>query len=163
MAYPGQPHQPYPPQYPPQHPAQYGPPVPQLPPSPAAVPSMRVDIVQGTPFGVAYPLVASTPSGPSIGSLVAGIASILVALFAACLGVSGSEGGWGPAAGGAFTALAVFLGLGGVGLGVYGMRQIRNAGRAVTGKGMAVTGVVLGSVGAGLGVFALLLAFLLAV
>ncbi|GAA2628127.1 hypothetical protein GCM10010399_69670 [Dactylosporangium fulvum] len=122
---------------------------------------MRVDVVQGTPFGVAYPLVQSTPSGPSIGSLVAGIASILVSLFVTCLGVGGAQEGWGPTAGGAFTALAVFLGLGAIGLGVFGMRQIRLAGRGVTGRGMAITGIVLGSVGAGFALFSLLLAFVL--
>lgn len=123
---------------------------------------MRVDIVRGTPFGVAYPLVQSTPSGPSIGSLIAGIASVLVSLIVTCLGVSGAADGWGPAAGGAFAALAVFLGLGAIGLGVFGMRQIRLAGRGVTGKGMAITGIVLGSVGAGFAVFSLLIAFVLA-
>jgi hypothetical protein len=126
---------------------------------------MRVDVVQGTPFGVAYPLVPSTPSGPSIGSLVAGIASVLVALFASCLGVTGSADGWGPAAAGAFTALAVFLGLGGIGLGIFGMRQIRLAGQGSSGrssgKGMAVTGLVLGAVGAGAAVLALLISFVL--
>jgi hypothetical protein len=123
---------------------------------------MRVDMVQGTPFGVAYPLVPSTPSGPSIGSLVAGIASILVALVVSCLGVSGAEAGWGPTAAGAFTALAVFLGLGAIGLAIFGMRQIRLAGRGSSGKGMAITGLVLGSVGAGLAVLALLISFVLA-
>ena len=124
---------------------------------------MRIDVVQGTPFGVAYPLVPSTPSGPSIGSLVAGIASILVALVVSCLGVGGAADGWGPTAAGAFTALAVFLGLGSVGLGVFGMRRIRLAGPEASGKGMAITGIILGAVGAGLALLALLVAFLLVV
>jgi hypothetical protein len=160
MAYPGPPQQypQYPPQYPaqqpPQYPPQYAQPV--RPPSPALVPTMRVDAVQGTPFGVAYPTVQAVPSGPGIGALVAGIASTLVALFAMCLGATGASEGWGLAAGGAFTVLGVFLGGGALGLGLYGTRQIRRAeGRVITGRGMAITGVVLGAVGAGLALFAL--------
>src|SRR4051794_14232780 len=117
---------------------------------------MRVDLVQGTPFGVAYPLVQATPSGPAIGSLVAGIASIFVGLTVSCLGLVGAPEGWGPVAGGAFTVLAAFLGLGAIGLGVFGTRQIRRVGRLVSGRGMAVTGIVLGSVGAGIGVLSLM-------
>lgn len=164
MAYPGplpQPQYPPRPAYPAAHPQPFGGPV---PPSPALAPSMRVDVVQGTPFGVAYPTVQSTPSGPSIGSMIAGIASVLVALFATCLGVGGAKNGWGPAASGAFTALGVFLGLGAIGLGVYGTRQIRRAaGRVITGRGMAITGIVLGSIGAGLALLAVVAALLLSI
>ncbi|GAA4248719.1 hypothetical protein [Dactylosporangium darangshiense] len=167
MGYPG-----YPPQQPPspygrpvpygQQPPPYGYPhpygVPTVPPAPVAAPAMRVDVVQGTPFGVAYPTIQSVPSGQATGSLVAGIASVLVALFAVCLGATGAEPGWGLAASGAFTILGVFLGGGAVGLAVYGLRQIRRAaGQGVTGKGMAVTGIVLGAVGAGLALLALLI------
>lgn len=123
---------------------------------------MRIDLVQGTPFGVAYPLIQATPSGPAIGSLVAGIASIFVGLMVTCLGLAGAAEGWGPVAGGAFTILATFLGLGAIGLGVFAMRQVRRAGRLVAGRGMAVTGVVLGSVGAGIGILSLLAAFVFA-
>ncbi|MET7417855.1 hypothetical protein [Dactylosporangium sp. NPDC005555] len=133
------------------------------PPPPHAQPAgMRIDHVQGTPFGVAYPMVQPVPNGPAIGSLVAGIASVFVGLTVSCFGLLGASEGWGPVAGGAFTILAVFLGLGAVGLGVFGMRQIRRVGRLVSGRGMALTGVVLGSVGAGIGVLSLIAAFLLA-
>ncbi|MEV4514636.1 DUF4190 domain-containing protein [Dactylosporangium sp. NPDC049525] len=134
-------------------------PVPQHAPPP---PGMRIDLVQGTPFGVAYPLVQPTPSGPAIGSLVAGIVSIFVGLTVSCLGAAGAAEGWGPVAGGAFTVLSVFLGLGAIGLGVFAMRQVRRAGRLVSGRGMAITGLVLGSVGAAIGVLSLLAAFLIA-
>ncbi|MFG2038164.1 hypothetical protein [Dactylosporangium sp. NPDC048998] len=154
--YPGYPAAGYPAAYPPP----YGAPV---PPPPAIVPAMRVDLVQGTPFGVAYPAVQSVPSGQAIGALVAGIASVLVALFAICLGATGASEGWGLAAGGAFTVLGVFLGGGAIGLGLYGIRRIRRAaGEVVTGKGMAITGIVLGAVGAGLALLALLVSFLAA-
>ncbi|UAC02390.1 hypothetical protein Dvina_49850 [Dactylosporangium vinaceum] len=135
-----------------------------MPPSPPVAPAMRVDVIQGTPFGVAYPAVPATPSGPSIGSLVAGIASILVALFAGCLGTTGAQDGWGLVAAGAFTVLGVFLGAGAIGLALASMRQIRRAagsGAAITGRGMAVTGIVLGSVGAGLALLVIVLTFVL--
>ncbi|WP_432831946.1 hypothetical protein [Dactylosporangium sp. CA-092794] len=186
MVYPGSPppHQPYPPQHPAyQQPPQYPrPPVPPgyptplpagypqpygvpAPPSPALLPSVRIDVVQGTPFGVAYPAVQGTTSGPAIGSLVAGIASILVALFAGCLGLTGAKDGWGLAAGGAFTVLGAFLGAGAIGLGVYGNRQVRRASadRVISGRGLAVTGIVLGSVGVGLALLAILGTLLLSV
>ncbi|MFI5913486.1 hypothetical protein [Dactylosporangium sp. NPDC051541] len=145
-------------------PAGYGAPPPlyppPMPPSPPIAPAMRVDVIQGTPFGVAYPAVAATPSGPSIGSLVAGIASILVALFAMCLGVTGAQEGWGLAAAGAFTVLGVFLGAGAIGLALASLRQIRRAagsGATISGRGMAITGIVLGCVGAGLALLVILL------
>ena len=164
MAYPGPPQHPaYQPQPQPGYGYGYAPP-PQ-PPSPALMAApMRVDAIQGTPFGVAYPSVSTTPSGPSIGALVAGIASILVALFAGCLGLTGSSEGWGLAAGGAFTVLGIFLGAGAAGLGIAGTRQIRRAVGpvvTVTGRGMAITGIVLGCVGAGLAVFVILLTFIM--
>ncbi|MGI5245646.1 hypothetical protein [Dactylosporangium sp. CA-139066] len=118
---------------------------------------MRVDVVQGTPFGVAYPTFQAVPSGQATGSLVAGIASVLVALFAICLGVTGAKDGWGLAASGAFTILGVFLGGGAIGLGLYGLRRIRRAGgQGITGRGMGISGIVLGAVGAGLALLALL-------
>ncbi|MEV8511120.1 hypothetical protein [Dactylosporangium sp. NPDC051484] len=170
MSYPGAPQYPQPqyPQQPPHPQPQYAPPGYPVappppygapaPPPPAIAPAMRVDLVQGTPFGVAYPVVQSVPSGQAIGALVAGIGSMLVALFAICL-----AGFWGLVAGGAFTVLGVFLGGGAIGLGLYGARRIRRAaGEAITGKGMAVTGIVLGAVGAGLALLALLVSFLAA-
>ncbi|WP_433052474.1 hypothetical protein [Dactylosporangium sp. CS-033363] len=165
MSYP--PYQPQPPGYGPPPPAYGQPqpmyPQPMAPPSPALAPAMRVDAVQGTPFGVAYPSVAATPSGPSIGSLIAGIASILVALFAMCLGFTGASEGWGLAAAGAFTVLGVFLGAGAAGLGLAATRQIRRAagtGVKVSGRGMAITGMILGGVGGGLAVLVILLTFI---
>ncbi|MER7001732.1 hypothetical protein ABT297_01600 [Dactylosporangium sp. NPDC000555] len=169
MSYPGAPQYPqHPQQQPPQYPQpQYAPPGYPAPPPrphgvpappPPIVPAVRVDLVQGTPFGVAYPTVQSVPSGQAIGALVAGIGSTLVALFAICL-----AGAQGLAAVGAFTVLGVFLGGGAIGLGLYGTRRIRRAsGEVVTGKGMAVTGIVLGAVGAGLAFLALIVAFLVA-
>ncbi|GAA2363662.1 DUF4190 domain-containing protein [Dactylosporangium salmoneum] len=154
--YPSQPQQQYPPQYPPQPQPYILPPAYAGPPS--TTPMMRVDLVQGTPFGVAYPTVQSIPSGQAIGALVAGIASILVGLFSMCLGASGAQAGWGLSASGAFTVLGVFIGAGALILGLLGNRRIRQSAGQVTGRGMAISGIVLGAVGVGLALFALLLA-----
>ncbi|MEV6928242.1 hypothetical protein AB0M46_27660 [Dactylosporangium sp. NPDC051485] len=162
MGYPPNPYQ-----YP-AHPPQPQPPYPSqpqpyaLPPAyagaPSASPMMRVDLVQGTPFGVAYPTIHPIPSGQAIGAMVAGIASILVGLFSMCLGASGAEAGWGLTASGAFTVLGVFIGAGALILGLLGNRRVRQSAGQVTGRGMAISGIVLGAVGAGLALLALLLA-----
>jgi hypothetical protein len=113
----------------------------------------RLEIIEGTPFGVVYPLVAPTPSGPAIGSLVAGIASILVSFLVACFGLTGSSQGWGPAVAGAFAVLAGFIGGGAIGLGISALRKIRRSEGTVTGRGMAIAGISCG--GTGLAVAAL--------
>ena len=66
----------------------------------------RIDPVPGTDFGLAYINVPPTLSGQAVGSLVAGVASILVSLVVACFGVTGARDGWGPLVGGAFAVLA---------------------------------------------------------
>ena len=55
----------------------------------------RVDQVTGTGFGLVQFQVAPITSGLAIGSLVAGIASILVSLAVVCFGVAGAQEGWG--------------------------------------------------------------------
>ena len=121
----------------------------------------RVDAIPGTGFGVAYPRVAPTRSGAAIGSLVVGIASILVSFVVGCFGLVGAADGWGAAVSGAFAILAAFLGLGAVGLGLSGMREIRRRGaQAVTGRGMAISGVSCGAFGIGLTALAFLASLL---
>jgi hypothetical protein len=126
---------------------------------PAAAGSIRVDVIEGTQFGVAYPAVPPTPSGPSIGSMVAGIVSILVSFIVGCFGLVGSTDGWGPAVSGAFAILAALIGAGAVGMGFFGLRQIRRGNGTVRGRGMAIAGISCGGTGIGL----TLLLFLLAV
>jgi hypothetical protein len=130
--------------YPPQHPGYAG--APRVP-DPLA---MRVDSIEGTQFGVAYPAVPPTPSGTSIASLVAGIASILVSFVVGCFGLTGSSDGWGPAVSGAFAVLAAFIGAGAIGAGVNGTRQIRRSGGTVRGRGLALAGISCGGSGIGL-------------
>ena len=126
---------------------------------------MRIDLVQGTPFGVAVSAwrLSRTPSGPAIGSLVAGIASIFVGLTVSCFGLAGAAEGWGA------RRRRRVHGPGGVPRPGRGRPSASSrcgrsagAGRLVTGRGMAITGLVLGSVGAGIGVLSLLAAFLIA-
>jgi amino acid transporter len=132
-------------QAPPQYPGFGVPPAP--PPNPSA---MRVDSIEGTQFGVAYPAVPPTSSGTSIASLVAGIISILVSFVVGCFGLTGSTEGWGPAVAGAFAVLAAFIGAGAVGAGINSTRQIRRSGGTVRGRGMAVAGISCGGSGIGL-------------
>jgi hypothetical protein len=115
--------------------------------------------VPGTGFAVAYPTVASTPSGPAIGSLVAGIGSILVSIVVACFGMSNRDSGMGPLVAGAFAVLAGLIALGGLGLGIFAARQIRRSGRQVTGFGLAISGISCSGVGLALTVLAMVASF----
>jgi len=118
-----------------------------------------VSPVPGTPFGVVFPAVPPTPSGTAIGSLVAGIASVLVSLIVSCLGLVGARPGWGTAVSGAFAVLATFLGLAGIGFGTVAMRQVRRERGALRGRGLAVAGISCAAAGIGITVLAMLLSF----
>jgi hypothetical protein len=120
--------------------------------------------VDGTSFAVAYLDLPPLTSGLAIGSLVAGVASLLVSLLVGCFGLIGAGAGWGGWVAGAFAVLAGLLGLAGIGLGVVGRSQIRRAGaRSVrmTGGGLGVAGISCG--GAGLGLTVLLMVITLAI
>ncbi|MFC6019674.1 hypothetical protein ACFP2T_26120 [Plantactinospora solaniradicis] len=146
----------------------------------------RVDAVPGTPFGLVYLDVAPVTSGPAVAALVTGIASVLVAFGAGCMGLLGLSGGWGGWAAGAFAVLAGLLGIVGVLLGELGRRQTTAAGSAArpgakrrpvawppvaegappvryTGHGLAVAGLICGGVGLALTVLALAVSVLLQV
>ncbi|MCM0673796.1 hypothetical protein NCC78_03595 [Micromonospora phytophila] len=118
--------------------------------------------VPGTPFGVVHLDVPPVTSGLAVGSLTAGVVSILVALLVICFGIATGAGGvW---AAGAFTVLGVLAGTGAVVAGLLGLRQIRRpmAPPAVrfTGRGLAVAGVSCGGTGLLLSVLGLGLALL---
>ncbi|QSB15509.1 hypothetical protein JQS43_03930 [Natronosporangium hydrolyticum] len=128
------------------------------PPRDAARAPTRVEPLPGTPFGLAIYGAPPASSGPAVGSLVAGIVSVLVSLIVACFGgvdaIAAAEGGAtgvGLLVGGAFGLLAGFLGVAAVGLGVVAIRQTRPgrapAGAPVRGRPMAVAGLVCGGVG----------------
>ncbi|MCX5067677.1 hypothetical protein OOJ91_17680 [Micromonospora lupini] len=123
-----------------------------------------MEAVPGTPFGVVHLDVAPVTSGLATGSLVAGIASILVSLLVICFGVAfGNDGGaW---ASGAFTVLGVLAGVAAVVTGLLGRRQIGRpaAPSAVrfTGCGLAVAGISCGAAGALLSLLGLGLALLI--
>lgn len=133
-------------------------PGPVAPPPDAARRPIRVEPVDGTRYGLAIYAAPTVLSGPAVGSLVAGIAAILVALVVGCFGAvslslaaEGQAAGGGAAAASAFTALTLFLGVVAIGLGVVGVRQTRPhrqpPGTTVQGGGMAVAGLVCGGVG----------------
>ncbi|MGN9776234.1 hypothetical protein ACTMS0_10720 [Micromonospora sp. H33] len=122
-----------------------------------------MDPVPGTPFAVVHLDVPPVTSGLAVGSLVAGIVSILVSLLVICFGAVGQDwdGVW---AAGAFTVLGVLAGAGAIGAGLLGLRQIRRpaAPPAVrfTGRGLAISGVSCGGAGLLLSLLGLGLALL---
>jgi hypothetical protein len=152
-AYPPPPPPPPPPSY---HATGYPPPPPVVMAGSGPVP---VSAVPGTAFGIVYPAVPPTASGPAVGSLVAGIASCLVSLIVSCFGIAGAQPGWGAAVSGAFAILATFLGLGAIGFGVGALRQVRREAGALRGRGLALAGISCGAVGLGITLLAMLLAF----
>jgi hypothetical protein len=96
--------------------------------------------------------VPAVTSGLAIGSLIAGIASIAVALGMLCLGLSGASDGWGALVAGAFAILSIVLGAAGIAFGRSATRLIRRAGGTVAGAGMANAGMICGWVGVGVSV-----------
>ncbi|WP_435210202.1 hypothetical protein [Micromonospora sp. bgisy143] len=109
-----------------------------------------MEAVPGTPFGVVHLDVPPVTAGLATGSLVAGIASILVSLLVICIGVAfGTRGGvW---VSGAFTVLGVLAGSAAVVTGLLAQRQIRRPSPPpavrFTGRGLAVAGVSCGAAG----------------
>jgi hypothetical protein len=136
-------------------------PPPPRPPASAGWEPERVDQVTGTEFGLVHLRVAPITSGVAIGSLVAGIAAILVSFAALCFGLTGAEEGWGGWIAGAFTLLSILAGAGAVVAAVVARRQISGAaepGRVrFTGRGYTVGGMVCGISGAALAVLSLAL------
>lgn len=134
------------------------------PPQEPARPPKRVDHLPGTPFGVVHLDVPPVTSGLAVGSLVAGIASILVSLVVACFGIGGESVG-GAWAAGAFTLPGVLAGAGAIVAGRLGLRQIRRPvpppAVRFTGRGLALAGISCGAVGLVLSLLALGLALLL--
>ncbi|RIV38751.1 phage holin family protein [Micromonospora radicis] len=119
----------------------------------------------GTPFAMVHLEVPPVTSGLAVGSLVAGITSILVSVLVICIGAvgGGTSGAW---AAGAFTVLGGLTALGAIVSGLLGRRQIRRpaAPPAVrfTGNGLAIAGISCGGAGLLLSLLGLALAFLLA-
>jgi hypothetical protein len=142
-----------------QPPASYPPTRPAAPAPPSGQP--RIEPVPGTGFGLAYFSVPPTVSGQAVGSMIAGILSVVVALVVGCFGLTGAQAGWGPIVAGAFAVLAAAAGLAALGLGWFSTRQIAAAGGRLTGRGMAVAGMSCGAVGLGLTVVALVLSLVI--
>lgn len=110
--------------------------------------------------------VPPVTSGLAVGSLVAGITSILVSFLVICFGAvaGGTAGVW---AAGAFTALGGLTGAGAVVAGLLGQRQIRRPAPPpavrFTGRGLAIAGISCGGAGLLLSLLGMALAVLLAV
>jgi hypothetical protein len=144
-------------------PPRFAPPPPMPRPPPANANAIRVDAIQGTSFGVAYPAIPPVPNGAAITSMVAGILSILIAFAVGCFGITGAEGGWGPTVSGAFAVLSAFVGAGAIFIGIRALRVIRESQGAASGRGLAITGISCGGSGVGLTVLFFLVAVLAAV
>lgn len=125
----------------------------------------RVDVLPGTDFGLVQLRVEPITSGLAIGSLIAGIGSILVSLLVLCFGLAGAADGWGGWVAGAFTLLSAAAGGGAVALGVVSRRQVRRSGQTgqvrFTGAGLGMSGIVCGAIGAGIALVSLALTLLL--
>jgi hypothetical protein len=134
---------------------------PQLPPGVPRLRPVRIDPVPGTPFGIAIPALNPTVSGLAVGSLVAGIGSILVSIIVVCSGLGRSSSG--ALVGGAFAVLAIAVGLGAMGAAFGAMREIRASGGQIRGRGLAIAGLACGATGVGVAVLGMLFAILLAV
>ncbi|MQM25468.1 DUF4190 domain-containing protein [Glycomyces albidus] len=134
-----QPVQPGPPVHghPPQHPqAQYFYPAHPYWSAPAPV------TIDG--FAIVQPRLKPIPSGPAIGSLIAGIGAVLAALPGLIVAALS------PLAGLTFFMSAALFGLGALFLAISARRQIRTAQGGVSGKGLALTGLVLAIIALGL-------------
>jgi hypothetical protein len=103
-----------------------------------------------------FPKLKPIPSGPAIGSLVAGIAGIGGAVPGLISAI------FNPWAGLTFFMSVALFGIGSVALGVYARRQIRASQGGVSGKGVALTGLILGIVACGLAALTGLIALLTA-
>ncbi|WP_245908625.1 hypothetical protein [Pseudosporangium ferrugineum] len=125
----------------------------------------RVDPLPGTEFALMQLRVAPITSGLAIGSLIAGIASILVAVLVLCFGVAGATQGWGGVVAGAFALLGALVGGGAITVGLIARRQIKRSGQdgrvRFTGGGVAVAGISCGGAGVGIAVLILLLVMVL--
>jgi hypothetical protein len=147
--------------YPPQ------PPAPQMPQPPldGAWQPARVDPLPGTDYALVQLQVPPSNSGLAVGSMIAGIASILVSVLVLCFGAVGSSEGWGGTVAGAFALLAVLAGGGAVALGLVAKRQIRRSGHdgklRFVGGGQATAGISCGAAGAGIALLSLALSLLL--
>jgi hypothetical protein len=124
-------------------------------------PPPRIEPIAGTDFGLAYFNVPPVVSGQAIGSMVAGILSILVSLVVGCFGLAGAQQGWGPIVGGAFAVLAAAAGFAAIALGWFSVRQITRSGGRLAGRGMAIAGTSCGAAGLTLTAVAMLLALLI--
>jgi hypothetical protein len=134
---------------------------PQLPPGVPRLKPVRIDPVPGTPFGIAIPALNPTVSGLAVGSLVAGIGSILVSIIVVCSGLGRSSSG--VLVGGAFAILAIAVGAGAMGAAFGAMREVRASAGQIRGRGLAIAGLSCGASGAGIAVLGMLFAIVLAV
>ncbi|WP_018347757.1 hypothetical protein [Longispora albida] len=96
----------------------------------------------GGDFMLGYPSIRPIRSGMAVGSLVAGVASLLAALVACGFGLVG-----GPEVTGAFTLLGCLAGAGGGAVGFLALRQVSRSTGELAGRGLALSGLICSGVG----------------
>jgi hypothetical protein len=156
------------PAYPPQgaypqsaYPAYSPPAYPPRPPAGSSVATPeRIEAVAGTDFGLAYAQLEPIMSGQAVGSMILGIASILVTLPEAALGLRGAGAGWGALISGAFGILATLLGSAAIGIGVVATRSVKRSVGSLRGYGIGKAGIILGIIGVSLAVISFVLALI---
>ncbi len=116
----------------------------------------RIEAIPGTDFGVAYASVAPIASGQAVGSMIAGIGSVLVSLVELSFGLGGAGAGWGPLIGGAFGFLALLLGVAAIVASRIATGKIRRSAGLLHGSGLARAGTILGIIGVGITVLGFL-------
>ncbi|MEU5875050.1 hypothetical protein AB0A73_26250 [Glycomyces sp. NPDC047369] len=126
-------------------PAQPGPPVPGYPQPYQQVPQFQPAfywppvpapvVIDG--FQIVQPRLKPIPSGPAIGSLVAGIGAVLGALPGMIFAVVT------PWAGLTFFMSSALFGIGSLFLALHARKQIRGAHGGISGKGVALTGLII--------------------
>lgn len=99
------------------------------PPVPAPV------VIDG--FQIVQPRLRPIPSGPAIGSLVAGIGAVLGALPGMLFAIVT------PWAGVTFFMSSALFGIGALFLALHARKQIRGANGGISGKGVALTGLII--------------------
>ncbi|MGH8795370.1 MAG: hypothetical protein ACRDXX_22345, partial [Stackebrandtia sp.] len=108
-------------------------------------------------FQLVVPQLGTIVSGQAVGSMIAGIATILVAVGLGCIGLFGLT-----LVAVAVFVLTVFCAAAAGALGGTALRQIRRSAGEYRGRGMAITGLICGGVGVLLALPIFLVALVLA-
>lgn len=134
----------------------YQPPYGHRPAAPPPPGRSHVQAVPGTPFGLMYIGIRPLSSGPAIGSLIAGIGSLIAAGVLGLFGLAAASQGSARSIAPAFAILAFLIAVGALVLGGMGLRQVRRSVGRTSGRGVAIAGLICGAAGVGMTLLTLL-------